>query len=138
MADFEPRTWVVARDTPTLLGVGQVIETPGYSAARLTWAEFHRNSDKRVISAFEPGELMSFSEWVASHNHHKPQVGRIFLKTVMPEIEMPCTHMGGIPAQRRTPISLERLQEMISQEQFTETQRIGRSRNEQARCEAGL
>ena len=53
MADFEPGTSVVVKDTPTLLGIGQVIPTPGYSDKRLTWAKFPGGTE----AAFEPGEL---------------------------------------------------------------------------------
>lgn len=131
MADFKPRTWVVIRDMPSLLGVGRVTETPTYSAVRLTWVEFGYGVNK-TTSAFEPGELMTLSEWITDHDHHLPQVGRIYNRAVMPEIDMPCTHIDGIPAQRseRLAVSIERLHEMINQERFTETARVGAERHE--------
>jgi len=137
MADFEPKTWVVARDTPTLLGVGRVIDTPSYSSPRLTWAEFGPRGSK-TTSAFEPGELMPYGEWIATHNHQTPRVGIIYDKVVMPDTDMPCTHID-IPGPRQPhmAVSLDRLREMIDQEEFTETHRIGRSRHEQATDDQG-
>lgn len=131
MADFEPKTWVVIREMPSLLGVGRVTETPSYSSPRLTWVEFGRGEGK-TLSAFEPGELMPLSEWVSAHDHHQSQVGRIYTKAIMPEIDMPCTHINGIPHPRaeRLAVSIERLREMIDQEQFTETARMGATRHE--------
>lgn len=131
MADYAPKTWVVIREMPTLLGVGRVVETPTYSSSRLTWVEFGKGETK-TISAFEPGELQLFGDWVKAHSHHKPQVGRIYNTAIMPSTEMPCLHIDGIPHPRseRLAVSIERLREMIDQEQFTETARVGAKRHE--------